>query len=114
MNNKEYDTEYIDYLSEKELKQLLHYANMLKLSNRLISLSTIGYILASASIIIKYVITNDLVLSIESFAVPQIFTCILLFVSNILSRYSIDKIRAFETIGKVRYLREMFNRKLNS
>ena len=114
MNNKEYDTEYIDYLSEKELKQLLHYANMLKLSNKLMPLATIGYALSISAIIVKYVITNDFVLSVRSFIIPQVFTIIVLYLSIKLGRYSIDNIKMLENIGNTRYLREMFNRKLNS
>ena len=101
---KKYDTTFVDYLSLKELKQLSRYISMLKLSNRLIPLSSIGYLIATASIVIKYIISNDIVLSIESFIVPQVFACILLFISIKLGRYSIDEIKVIENKGKARYL----------
>ena len=99
---KNYDTRFIEYLSLKELKQLKRYIWMLKLSNDLMPLATIGYIISAVSIIIKYVVTNDIVLSIESFIVPQVFTYIVLIISIRLGRYSIDKIEMLKYIGRTR------------
>ena len=114
-NNKNYDTRFIYYLSLKELKQLKRYIWMLKLSNDLMPLATIGYIISAVSIIIKYVVTNDIVLSIESFLIPQLFAYIVLIISVKLGRYCIDKIEMLKYIGRTRYsLLGNFVNKINS
>ena len=119
MNCKKHDTKFtepsltkdldqlLDQLSLEEIERLIHYLRILELSNRLSLISIIGYILATAFIVIKYIITNDITLSIQSFIVPQSFALIVLLISFKVDRYSMDKIKAIEDIAKTRYLREM-------
>jgi len=118
MNYKNHDTKFtepsltkdldqlLDQLSLEEIERLIHYLRILELSNRLSLISIIGYILATAFIVIKYIITNDITLSIQSFIVPQSFALIVLLISFKVDRYSMDKIKAIEDIAKTRYLRE--------
>jgi len=101
-NNKNYDTKYMHYLSLKELKQLKRYIWMLKLSIDLMPLATVGYVISIVSILIKYVITSDIILSIESFIVPHVFAYIVLIISIRLGRYCIDKIEMLKYIGRTR------------
>ena len=112
---KNYDTRFIEYLSLKELKQLKRYIWMLKLSNDLMPLAAIGYVISIVSILIKYVITSDITLSIESFIVPQVFAYIVLIISIRLGRYCIDKIEMLKYIGRTRCsLLGNFVNKINS
>ena len=112
MNYKKCSVKFIDYLSVKEINQLSHYLHMLELSNILAPLSIIGYILATASIVIKYIISNDAVLSIRSFIIPQTFAFILILISTKLGDYSLDKIEIIVTTSIRRYLKEMTNKNI--
>ena len=100
----------LDQLSLEEIERLIHYLRILELSNRLSLISIIGYILATAFIVIKFIITNDITLSIQSFIIPQSFALIVLLISFKVDRYSMDKIKAIEDIAKMRYLRENNNK----
>lgn len=102
----------LNHLSLEEIERLLHYLYMLELANKLIPISIIGYILTIVFMVIKYIITNDIVLAIKSFIIPELFAYIVLLISFNLDKYSMNKIKAIMDIGKIKCLREMINKKI--